>query len=34
MTPRVGDPVANEVQTEFRLRREGSTWLIAAVTAR
>jgi eukaryotic-like serine/threonine-protein kinase len=34
MTPRVGNPVANEVQTEFRLRREGSTWLIAAVIAR
>ena len=34
MTPRVGNPVVNEVQTEFRLRREGSTWLIAAVTAR
>jgi ketosteroid isomerase-like protein len=34
MTPRVGNPVANEVQTEFRLRREGSTWLIATVTAR
>ena len=34
MTPRVGSPVINEVQTEFRLRREGSTWLIAAVIAR
>jgi ketosteroid isomerase-like protein len=34
MSPRVGKPVTNEVQTEFRLRREGSTWLIAAVTAR
>jgi hypothetical protein len=34
MTPRVGNPVTNEVQTEFRLRREGSTWLIAAVAAR
>ncbi|HLG57380.1 MAG TPA: serine/threonine-protein kinase [Vicinamibacterales bacterium] len=34
ITPRVGNPVVNEVQTEFRLRREGSNWLIAAVTAR
>ena len=34
MSPRVGNPVTNEVQTEFRLRREGSIWLIAAVTAR
>ena len=34
MTPRVGNPVVNEVQTEFRLRREGNTWLIAAVTVR
>lgn len=34
MTPRVGSPVANEVQTEFRLRREGNVWLIAAVIAR
>jgi hypothetical protein len=34
MTPRVGNPFTNEVQTEFRLRREGSTWLIASVTAR
>jgi ketosteroid isomerase-like protein len=34
MTPRVGNPVTNEVQTEFRLRREGSTWLIAGVAAR
>ena len=34
MTPRVGSPITNEVQTEFRLRREGNTWLIAAVSAR
>jgi serine/threonine-protein kinase len=34
MTLRVGNPVANEVQTEFRLRRVGSGWLIATVTAR
>jgi ketosteroid isomerase-like protein len=34
MSPRVGNPVTNEVQTEFRLRREGGIWLIAAVTAR
>ena len=34
MSPRVGSPVTNEVQTEFRLRREGGMWLIAAVTAR
>jgi ketosteroid isomerase-like protein len=34
ITPKVGSPVVNEVASEFRLRREGSTWLIAAVTAR
>ena len=34
MSPRVGNPVTNEVQTEFRLRREGGMWLIVAVTAR
>ena len=34
MTPRVGSPVTNEVQTQFRLRREGAMWLISAVTAR
>jgi ketosteroid isomerase-like protein len=34
MTPRVGSPVVNEVQTEFQLRRDGATWLIAAVIAR
>jgi hypothetical protein len=34
MVPRVGGrPVTNEVETEFRLRRAGSTWLITAVTA-
>ena len=26
MSPRVGNPVTNEVQTEFRLRREGGMW--------
>jgi serine/threonine-protein kinase len=34
LTPRVGNPIANEIQTEFRLRRKGSAWQIAAVSAR
>jgi hypothetical protein len=34
MTPRVGSPVANEVATEFRLRRTGGAWVIVAVAAR
>jgi eukaryotic-like serine/threonine-protein kinase len=34
ITPRVGSPVANEVDTEFRLRRDGSGWSIVAVAAR
>jgi serine/threonine protein kinase len=33
MIPRVGRPVANEVETEFRLRRTGSAWVVTAVTA-
>ena len=32
MVPRVGRPVANEVETEFRLRRDGTAWVITAVT--
>jgi serine/threonine-protein kinase len=34
MVPRVGRPVVNEVDTEFRLRRSGSEWVIVSVTAR
>jgi hypothetical protein len=33
MVPRVGRPLANEVETEFRLRRDGRGWLITAVRA-
>jgi hypothetical protein len=33
MVPRVGRPVANEVDTEFRLRRAGRGWLITDVRA-
>jgi serine/threonine protein kinase len=33
MTPRVGNEISNEVETEFRLRRTGSGWAIVAVTA-
>ena len=33
MVPRVGRPVSNEVETEFRLRRDGSRWVITAVAA-
>ena len=33
MVPRVGRPVVNEVETEFRLRRDGSRWVITAVAA-
>jgi serine/threonine protein kinase len=33
MIPRVGRPVTNEVETEFRLRRTGGVWVITAVTA-
>jgi len=33
MVPRVGRPLANEVETEFRLRREGRGWLITEVRA-
>ena len=32
MVPRVGRPVANEVETEFHLRRDGIAWVITAVT--
>jgi hypothetical protein len=34
MAPRVGQPVANEVDTEFRLQRTGSGWVIVGVSAR
>ena len=34
MVPRVGRPVINQVETEFRLRRDGGRWVITAVTAR
>jgi predicted Ser/Thr protein kinase len=33
MTPRVGNEISNEVETEFRLRRSGTGWVVAAVTA-
>jgi hypothetical protein len=33
MVPRVGRPLANEVETEFRLRRDGRGWLITDVRA-
>jgi hypothetical protein len=33
MVPRVGRPVINQVETEFRLRRDGGRWVITAVTA-
>jgi len=33
MVPRVGRPVANEVETEFRLHRTGTGWLITDVRA-
>jgi eukaryotic-like serine/threonine-protein kinase len=33
MVPRVGRPVANDVETEFRFRRTGSGWVITAVAA-
>jgi serine/threonine protein kinase len=33
MVPRVGRPVINQVETEFRLRRDGGSWVITAVTA-
>ena len=33
MVPRVGRPVANEVETEFHLRRANSGWLITDVRA-
>jgi serine/threonine-protein kinase len=36
MTPRVGDrkPIANDVNTEFQLRRSGGEWVIVGVRAR
>ena len=36
MTPRVGDrrPIANDVPTEFQLRRSGNEWIIVSVRAR
>jgi serine/threonine-protein kinase len=34
MTPRVGNPVANDVDTEFQLRRSGNEWIIVSVRAR
>lgn len=33
MVPQVGRPIANQVETEFRLRRNGTGWVITAVTA-
>jgi serine/threonine protein kinase len=33
MVPRVGKPVANEVETVFRFRRDGTGWVITVVTA-
>jgi ketosteroid isomerase-like protein len=34
MSPRVGRPVVNEVETEFRLQRAGAGWVIVSVAAR
>lgn len=34
MTPRVGRPVTNAVNTEFHLRRDGSRWVVTAIGAR
>jgi len=34
MSPRVGGPVVNEVDTEFRLQRAGADWIIVSVAAR
>jgi serine/threonine-protein kinase len=34
MTPRVGRPVTNAVNSEFHLRRDGSRWVVTAVDAR
>jgi hypothetical protein len=34
MTPRAGQRVVNEVETEFRLQKTGSGWVITAVTAK
>jgi hypothetical protein len=34
MSPRVGAPVVNEVETEFRLRRARGDWVIVSVSAR
>jgi serine/threonine protein kinase len=34
MTPRVGQRVVNEVETEFRLQKTGGGWVITAVTAK
>jgi hypothetical protein len=33
MSPRVGNPTANEVDTEFRLRRAGTGWVVSTVRA-
>ena len=33
IVPRVGNPVANNSDTEFRLRRDGSRWVITSVAA-
>jgi hypothetical protein len=34
MAPKVGAPIANEVEMEFRLRRTGGDWAIVAVSTR
>jgi eukaryotic-like serine/threonine-protein kinase len=34
ITPRVGNPVASEAVTEFRLRRTGGVWSIVGIAAR
>jgi hypothetical protein len=34
MTPRVGNPVVNDVETEFQLRRSGRDWVIVGVRVR
>jgi hypothetical protein len=34
MTPKVGSPIARDVETEFRLRRSGGGWVILDVIAR
>jgi len=34
MNPRVGNPVVNDVENEFQLRRSGNDWVIVGVRAR